>query len=323
MVAPPIRARRATTPRTPSSVSRQPGRVTADRAERLVQASTPTGRPTPQTPASVASQPTRVTADRADRLIQSDAARGNRPGGPFDFVPGGPDVSTPPAATTPEETPTTPSPIDWRDAAYNAQIASLNRALADYETGARTNLSRYGEDFMRGLGSLGFRAGEGFQAAPDVTQAQTAEAAQAAIQNAAIRSGRNFTDGWGAATEGGFTGDLGERIAINPGAGSWDYEGAFNPFSSAARGTRSSRDEFAGRGMLRSSDFAQSYADFQDRLNQQLEAMGTGRTRFLEDISRGVLGQQTSTQEAREQAEREARARAAAMAAQSGATVMD
>jgi len=180
-------------------------------------------------------------------------------------------------------------PLDFKDSAYNAQIAALDRALRDYETGTRSSTQRYGQDFMQGLRSLGYRTDEGFQAAPDVTKfADEASAMRALRTPASVAS------------------DV---------RGSWDYEGEFNPFSSATRGTRTSRDEFAGRGMLRSSDFAKSYAEFQDRLNQQLEAMTSGRTRYLEDAARGVMQQRAGTEESKGAAEREARTRAAIRAA--------
>jgi hypothetical protein len=92
--------------------------------------------------------------------------------------------------------------------------------------------------------------------------------------------------------------------------GQWDLEGEFNPFSSAARGTRSSRDDFAGRGTLRSSDFAQSFAEFQDRLNQQLEGMETGRGRFFEDALTNLSSQRATAQERRAAAQRDATMRA-------------
>jgi hypothetical protein len=195
-----------------------------------------------------------------------------------------------PPATTPGEDASRPvTPPDYRDASYNAQIASINRALQDYETGAVRGVQRFGEDFMRGLGSLGFRAGEGFEAAPDITRFRDLAAMQQAMQTPASRMG-------------------GAR-------GNWDYEGEINPFSSAARGTRTSRDEFAGRGTLRSSDFAQSYAEFQDRLNEQLAAMQTGRTRTLEDAMSGLVGQRGSAEERRESARLDAVNRAALLAA--------
>jgi hypothetical protein len=96
--------------------------------------------------------------------------------------------------------------------------------------------------------------------------------------------------------------------------GQWDYEGEFNPFSSATRGTRTSRDDFAGRGMIRSSDFAKSYAEFQDRLNQQLEAMETGRGRFFEDALTNLSSERASAQERRAAAQRDAMMRAAIQA---------
>jgi hypothetical protein len=96
--------------------------------------------------------------------------------------------------------------------------------------------------------------------------------------------------------------------------GQWDLEGQFNPFSSAARGTRTSRDDFAGRGMIRSSDFTRSFAEFQDRLNQQLEGMETGQSRFLEDALTNLSSQRASAEERRAAAARDAAMRAAIQA---------
>jgi len=78
------------------------------------------------------------------------------------------------------------------------------------------------------------------------------------------------------------------------------------------------RDVFAGRGTLRSSDFARSFGEFQNRLNRQLEAMETSRGRFAEDLSQEIAAQRTGAQERREAAQREAMMRAA-MAAAGGA----
>jgi hypothetical protein len=62
---------------------------------------------------------------------------------------------------------------------------------------------------------------------------------------------------------------------------------------------------------LRSSDFAKTFGDFQNRLNEQLGAMETGRTRFVEDLSGDVARQRTQTEERRQAAERAASQRAA------------
>jgi len=88
--------------------------------------------------------------------------------------------------------------------------------------------------------------------------------------------------------------------------GQWDIEGQFDPYSAAARGTRGLRDEFAARGTLRGSDFGQTFGEFQNRLNEQLEAMETGRTRFAEDLSGELAQQRTTTEERRQAAERAA-----------------
>jgi len=192
--------------------------------------------------------------------------------------------------------------IDWRDASYNAQIAALNRALADFETGLSTRVGRYGEDFTRGIRDLGFRAGEGFVAAPDILGFRNLEEGLQAVRRPMART----------------MGEDGQETPMTAAqmlGGQWDYEGEFNPFSAASRGTRTSRDEFAGRGTLRSSDFAKSYAEFQDRLNQQLEAMETGRGRFFEDALTNLSSQRASAEERRAAAQRDAMMRAAIMAA--------
>jgi hypothetical protein len=97
--------------------------------------------------------------------------------------------------------------------------------------------------------------------------------------------------------------------------GMFDIEGVYDPYSAAAQGTRGTRDEFAGRGTLRSSDFAKSFGDFQNRLNQQLEAMETGRTRFGEDLVTDVSRERSATQDRLQAAQRDAMMRAAIAAA--------
>lgn len=187
-------------------------------------------------------------------------------------------------------------PLNWRDAAYNAQIASIQRALADFETGATTRGERYGQDFTTGLGRLGYRPAEGFQAMPNVLEQLDQPQAMAR----------------GLSAEGA------PAVAVPPVSGAFDIEGEFDPFSAAARGTRSTRDEFAGRGTLRSSDFAKTFGEFQNRLNQQLEAMETSRTRFGQDLATEVAQQRTQSQERQQAAQRDAMLRAA-MAAAGGA----
>jgi hypothetical protein len=107
-------------------------------------------------------------------------------------------------------------------------------------------------------------------------------------------------------------------VAVPPISGSFDIEGEFDPYSAAARGTRSTRDEFAGRGTLRSSDFAKTFGEFQNRLNQQLEAMETARGRFGQDLATEVAQERTRSQERQQAAQRDAMMRAA-MAASGGA----
>jgi hypothetical protein len=191
-------------------------------------------------------------------------------------------------------TPQAPKPLNWRDAAYNAQIASIQRALQDFETGATTRGERYGQDYMTGLRGLGYRPGENFQAMPNVLE-QLDQAQPTAM--AALSEGEA------------------PAVALAPVSGSFDIEGQYDPYSAAARGTRGARDEFAARGTLRSSDFAKTFGQFQDRLQKQLDAMETSRTRFGQDLATEVAQQRTASQERQQGAQRDAMLRAAMAAA--------
>jgi hypothetical protein len=197
---------------------------------------------------------------------------------------------------------------DWRDASYNAQLAAINRALADFETELGLKGERYGTDYTTGLRELGYRPGENFKPTVDIFGIGVpATGAASAGGLEAVRKAMMPVTG-AAQTEG----DTGMARLAGTG-GQWDYEGQFNPFSAASRGTRTTRDEFAGRGMLRSSDFAKNYADFQDRLQNQLTGMEQGRSRFFEDSALGLAQQRSGAEERRQSAIRDAMARAAGL----------
>jgi hypothetical protein len=171
-----------------------------------------------------------------------------------------------------------PQSLNWQDSSYNAQIAALDRALRDFETGASTRGQRYQEDFSTGLGRMGFRP------APQPTAMSE------------LSEGVETPNTFGMST--------------GPLQGSFDIEGEVDRTSAAARGTRGMRDEFAGRGTLRSSDFAKSFGDFQNRLNQQLQGMETGRNRFTEDLQTELAQFQARTGEQRASAQEAAQNRA-------------
>lgn len=201
-----------------------------------------------------------------------------------------------PAPSQPTVTqPSAPRPLNWRDAAYNAQIASIQRALADFETGATTRGERYGQDYMTGLRGLGYRPAEGFEAMPNVLEQ--------------LDQPQPMARSLSAHSEGA------PGVAVPPVSGAFDIEGEFDPYSAAARGTRGTRDEFAARGTLRSSDFAKTFGEFQNRLQQQLDAMETARGRFGQDLATEVAQQRTQAQERQQAAQRDAMMRAAVAAA--------
>ena len=178
---------------------------------------------------------------------------------------------------------------DYRDAEYNAQIAALDRALRDFETGAQQRAERYGIDYLQGVRNIGYRPAPGFVAMPNILEAAQDESAPMAARAITGAEEPDATAGM---------------------QGQWDIEGRFDPYSAAARGTRGLRDEFAARGTLRSSDFGQTFGEFQNRLNEQLEAMETGRTRFAEDLASELAQQRAGTEERRQAAARAGQQRA-------------
>jgi hypothetical protein len=173
---------------------------------------------------------------------------------------------------------------NWRDSAYNSQIAALQAALQRFETGAQTRAGDYSQDYMTGLSRMGYRPATGFQALPT------------SIEDLAKINAES-------------------ELPTVMGTGNWDIEGELGRTSSAARGTRGMRDEFAGRGNLRSSAFARNFGDFQTRLNQQLEAMEQGRTRFGRDLGTSIAEERASNEQQMQAARQAALLRAATRAA--------
>lgn len=203
-----------------------------------------------------------------------------------------PVVPAPDPDPTPDPTPTPPpgrtidtSAPNYKDAEYNAQIASLNKALQDYEIGAQQNADRYGQDFRTGVQQMGFRptgpAGFG-----DVLSQESPS----------VSSRMMATEADSATPEG-------------PG-GQWDLEGQYDPYSAAAKGTRGLRDDFAARGTLRSSDFGQTFGEFQDRLDDQLTSMNLAKARFGENLQSDLASQRSNTEERRQATGRTAQQRA-------------
>jgi len=165
------------------------------------------------------------------------------------------------------------SALNYKDAEYNAQIASLNKALEDYEIGAQQNADRYGQDFRTGVQKMGFRP-TGPTGFGDVLAAQDPNAVQAEQE------------------------------------GVWDLEGQYDPYSAASKGTRGLRDDFAARGTLASSDFVGNFAEFQDRLDEQLDSMNLSKARFGADLQRDLASQRSNTEERRQATGRTAQQRA-------------
>jgi hypothetical protein len=165
------------------------------------------------------------------------------------------------------------SAYNYQDAEYNAQVASLNRALEDYETGAQQTADRYGQDFRTGVQKMGYRP-TGPTGFGDVLSEQDPNAKQQAV------------------------------------GGQWDLEGQYDPYSAAAKGTRGIRDDFAARGTLQSSDFAQNFGEFQNRLDEQLDSMNLSKARFGENLQSDIATQRANTEESQQATGRAAQQRA-------------
>lgn len=62
------------------------------------------------------------------------------------------------------------------------------------------------------------------------------------------------------------------------------------------------RNDFAARGMLQSGAYQAQQGVLRDQLMKQREAIDTGRTRFLEDQNKALLGQQATNEQQRQAA---------------------
>jgi hypothetical protein len=251
------------------------------RAQSNIGKPAPTARYVPSYASPAATQ-RQETANTAAGVNRTPTGRGAPPVG--NGTSGNTDNTTDPTAQTRQRAAVGP----YQDSTYNAQIASINRALQDYETGATTRGQRYGIDYNTGLQKLGYRPQEGFN---PIDIGAIFEPATAASATPMALSAQGSPAGVGV-------------------QGAFDIEGQYDPYSAAAQGTRSRRDDFASRGMLRSSDFTKNFGEFQQRLNEQLGAMETGRSRFAEDMSTEVAQQRTSAEERRQSAQRDAENRA-------------
>lgn len=255
------------------------------RAQSNIGKPAPTARYVPSYASPAATQ-RQETANTAAGVNRTPTGRGAPPVGNGDNGTSGNTGSPAPAPTTQTQQRAAVGP--YQDSTYNAQIASINRALQDYETGATTRGQRYGIDYNTGLQKLGYRPQEGFN---PIDIGAIFEPATAASATPMALSAQGSPAGVGV-------------------QGAFDIEGQYDPYSAAAQGTRSRRDDFASRGTLRSSDFVKNFGEFQQRLNEQLGAMETGRSRFAEDMSTEVAQQRTSAEERRQSTRRDAENRA-------------
>lgn len=82
--------------------------------------------------------------------------------------------------------------------------------------------------------------------------------------------------------------------------------------TAAGRAVNNQRNDFASRGLLQSSLFAQANDDLMRSLNDQLSGVNKGRQSFLDDITRQQASAKTANQTAIQQAQAEALLRRAA-----------
>jgi hypothetical protein len=91
--------------------------------------------------------------------------------------------------------------------------------------------------------------------------------------------------------------------------GSWNFK---DQNTAAGRSFQNQQNDFAGRGLLQSSLYAEANDNLTRSLNDQLTGMQTAKTGFLDDLSRQQTGYKQQNGAAVQQAKAEALARMAA-----------
>lgn len=197
-----------------------------------------------------------TVSDVIDDGVPSSGGGGSYYGGGYS---GG--YTATPAPPPPPPPPPPPSPEDYLkgDAAYQAQVAALAKALSDYTADDTAQRTKYETDYGEGLKSLGWT--------PD--DPKTAD--------------------------------------INEGAWNWEDQ-----LTASGRASQNQTNDFASRGMLQSSAYAQAVNDLQRSFNDQLGTVNRARSDFLSQRDRDLAAYKNENTATGQTARAESLARRAA-----------
>lgn len=159
------------------------------------------------------------------------------------------------------------------DATYKATQAALAKQLSTYKNDITAQRNNYQQDYSQSLKDLGYTPGV---------------AATAAVKNKA-----------GKVTK--------AAVAAKPGV--WNYQ---DNLTASGRAMQNLLNDYAARGMLQSSGYAQGQNDLTRSLNDQLTGITKARTTFNNDLTRQQTAYTDQNTAARQQAAAEAAARRSA-----------
>ena len=158
------------------------------------------------------------------------------------------------------------------DSAYTTQIGALNTALSAYLQDLAAQKERYNVDYDNALRRLGFSG------------------------NSSILD----TAKWDA-SQNRWENPQGEGIGLN-----WNEQ---DPNTASGAGIINQLNDFASRGMLRSSAFARARNNLLRQLNEQLSSTSTARNNAMADFTKQEAAKKQETQTGKTSAANEAIAR--------------
>lgn len=138
-----------------------------------------------------------------------------------------------------------------------AQVAALGAALKNYEADYAANKANYGLDYGEGLRKLGW--------------SWTKAPSEAMLDEMTYVTGKGLMSG---------TGDTATPVDVS---GQFSYE---DPNTASGRAYQNQLNDFAARGMLRSTDFVNARQDLGRTLTDQFGAMQNARQRYIADLNR-------------------------------------
>lgn len=216
---------------------------------------------------------------------------------------------------------TTGSGINWQNGGGKLQAVGMSPIGGGGGGGGTMD----GGGYSGGMGGIGGgaaapapapRMSEADWLAGDQSYIRQMAALQAALQNFEADQGaqtsRYNTDFNQGLKQLGYRGrpDASGMDAFQTDGGTWDEQ---DQNTASGRAFNSQLNDFASRGVLQSSLFGKARNDLQRSLNDQLNSVVTGRTNFLDDLTRQKTAYRQENENSGRSAREEALARMAAM----------